>query len=460
MSDSFAHIALHPKIRIFGREIVYCGLISFITIKEKFKQMKILRIVFLFVLLLGSNLLCAKEVQPALLVYGSGIEAFMAAIQGARSNVPTLWIMSSHKLVNELTLKPLKISANQGLDGGIWMDLLMASAQHKGSSDSLAQVIKMDITPTLMLHAMERMVGEEKQLTILRNEEIASLIRNKRGWTVTLGNNKKYDIRAIVDASPERKLRSKVVKDTLSVKEVILQKVEALTSEQIRTTVALGECNNMFYTVLAKDVISQSFHELFFVRSLVPVAEGAESIPFRAHVGQAVGAVAAYCAFFKTTSDKVDVRKLQTELMGFRARLLPWRDISQQDPHYTAIQNCYLATILEGKAGNSLLDKKDSVQVESVKNIFNRLYSRSQLWFMDNTADYFALKDVLSLVRFVSFRGREVEEQVQKDWTKKLKFEGEYDPKRMVSRYEFMVLVDRYANPYVKAVTLQGDILR
>ncbi|NGF55902.1 FAD-dependent oxidoreductase [Parapedobacter sp. SGR-10] len=422
--------------------------------------MKISRIAFFLVLFFGKMSLSAKEVKPALLVYGSGIEAFTAAMQGARSNVPTLWVMNGHTLVEELTLKPLKITSNQGLDGGIWMDILMASAQHKGSSDSLAGEIKMNITPTLMLNAIQRMLDEQQQLTVLRNENITSLTRNKRGWTVVLGNNKKYEVRAVVDASSGGELGTKIVKDAFSVAEVTLQKTEMLTPEQIRTTVALGSYEGTDYTVLAKDVLDQSFHELFFVHALVPATEGAESIPFRAHVGQAVGAVAAYCAFFKTTADKVDVRKLQTELMSFRARLLPWKDVSQQDTHYGAVQRCYLATILEGKEDNLLFDRGDSVQVESVKIIFNRLYSRSQLWFADNATDYFALKDVLSLVKFVSFRGKEVDDQVQKDWTKKLKFEGVYDPERKVTRYEFMVLVDRYASPYTKTVTLQGDILR
>src|SRR5690606_10334647 len=130
---------------------------------------------------------------------------------------------------------------------------------------------------------------------------------------------------------------------------------------------------------------------LFFTKSLMPEIADMETIPFRAHVGQALGAMAAYCAFFKTTGDKVDVRKLQTELMGFRARLLPWKDVTVSDPNYAAVQKGYLATLLEGKEGDRLLDGKDSVAIDSVKSIFNQLYSRSQLWFLDNTADYFTL---------------------------------------------------------------------
>ncbi|NGM60807.1 FAD-dependent oxidoreductase [Sphingobacterium sp. SGG-5] len=423
------------------------------------KSTKMYKIVSLLLLLFGKLSLCAKEVKPALLVYGSNIEAFTAAIQSARSNVPTLWIMGTHRLVEELTLRPLKITANQGLDGGIWMDLLMASALNDGVSDSLAQAVKKGVNPTLMLHAMERMMGKEKQLTVLRNERVASLERNKHDWAVVLENGKKYDVRAIVDASPDGELANEVVKSQVSLGTVTLRKASVLTPKEVRTTVAVGEYRDSCYTLLVKDILSQNFQELFFTKSLMPATD-TESIPLRAHIGQAVGALVAYCAFFKTTADKVDVRKLQTELMGFGARLLPWKDVSVKDPNYAVIQNGYLATILEGKEGNQLFDRKDSVAVDSVKSIFNQLYSRSQLWFLDNTADYFTLKDLLSFVKFVSFRGNEVDEQVQKDWEKRLKFEGEYDLARTVTRYEFLVLVDKYANPCAKAVTVGGDIIR
>jgi hypothetical protein len=52
----------------------------------------ILFVVALFCAIPG---LFAKEVKPSLLVYGSGIEAFAAAVQAARSNVPTLWIKNA-----------------------------------------------------------------------------------------------------------------------------------------------------------------------------------------------------------------------------------------------------------------------------------------------------------------------------------------------------------------------------
>ena len=424
----------------------------------KFKS--IYKIGLFVIFFCGQWSLSAKEIQPALLVYGSGIEAFTAAIQSARSNVPTLWVMETHSLVEELTLRPLKIKDNAGLDGGIWMDLLMGVALNKGVNDSLAQLVKTDINPTLMLNAMEKIIGRESQLTIIRNQHVESLIRDKKTWTVILENKKKYEVRAIVDASSHADLQGKVVKSSVILADVHLKRTETLTLEQIRTTVALAEYQDTSYTLLVKDLLSQNFQELFFIKSLVPESKDAESIPFRAHVGQAVGALAAYCAFFKTTGDKVNVRKLQTELMTYGARLLPWKDVSIRDPNYMAIQKCYLATVLEGKDGNRTFDREDSIKVASIQPIFNKLYSRAQLWFLDNKMEYFSLKDLLSFVQFLSFRGNEVESQVQKDWTKKLKFQGEYNLEHMVNRYEFATLVNKYTDPYTKAVTIDGDIIR
>lgn len=404
--------------------------------------------------------LSAKEEPPALLIYGSSVEAFTAAIQGARSNVPTLWIIDTDRIVTELTQKPLQIEANGDLDGGIWMNLLMNVAISTNANDSLARIVKHDINPTLMLNAIEKMVSKEQKLTVIRNRKIKSLVRNKKGWTVLLEDNKEYEVRTVVDASSEGELRTRVMKSSVTLQPVKQNVADTLSAQQIRTTIAIGEYRDTCYAVLVKDVLAQNFQELFFIQSLISSSKEAESIPFRAHVGQGVGALAAYCAFFKTTADKVDVRKLQTELMTFGARLLPWRDVSQQDPNYAAIEKGYLATILAGKENNQQFDATDSVTVASVKPIFNQLYSRSQLWFIDHTAEVFSLADLLFFIKFISFRGSEIEVQIQKDWTKRLKFQGEYDLDRVVNRYEFLTLINKYADPYAKTVTVGGDIVR
>ncbi|HMR19789.1 MAG TPA: FAD-dependent oxidoreductase [Sphingobacterium sp.] len=406
--------------------------------------------------------LLAKETKPSLLVYGAGIEAFTAAVQAARSNVPTLWVVNSDPSFHQQADTRIAIVANHHLDGGIWKELLMKTGSSEAFSDSVAIAVKSDLNVRLLVNAMEDMIKKENLLTIVKNNDVESLVRGRNTWQVTLHNKKRYDIRAIVDASLKGNLADKT-KDKLTVPPVIpLKSIENLSVEQVRTTAAIAAFNQDCYVLTVRDIITQQANNIFFIRSFIPHTEDVEAIPLRAHIGQAVGASAAYCAFFKTTAEKIDVRKLQTELIGFRVRLLPWKNISQEDPNFASIQKAYLATIFGDSEVNKRteFEKQDSVYADSVRAVFNQYYSRSQLWFLDNNVTYFSLRDLLSFVKVLAFRGDEVDSQVQKDWNRKLHFGGEYDPNHVVNRYEFATLIDRYASPFAKTVTLDGVILR
>src|SRR5690606_39891905 len=63
---------------------------------------------------------------------------------------------------------------------------------------------------------------------------------------------------------------------------------------------------------------------------------------FQIAYGQTMGAIVSYCAFFKTTVDKIDLRTLQNELLTFRSRLLPAQDVSFKDQNFMSLQRMYL----------------------------------------------------------------------------------------------------------------------
>jgi hypothetical protein len=348
------------------------------------------------------------------------------------------------------------------LDGGVWKELLMKVAAGDKASDSLAIVTKKDLNMRLLINAAEEMLKNEKMLTILDNEDIESLERGKNAWRVILRNKKRYDVRAIVDASQGEDLRNRTKESLELTTGGKLRPVEELQAADIRTIVAIAEYGQIRYALPVQERLKQQVQNIFFIHSLLPNIDDVETIPLRAHMGQAVGAAAAYCAFFKTDAQKIDVRKLQTELIGFRARLLPWANIAMESPNYMSIQKAFLTTLF----GENELNKqpeftmRDSIHTGSVREIFNKYYSRSQLWFLDNDTDYFSLADLLSLIKMVSFRGDEIDSQIQKDWNKKLHFDGEYNLDHTVNHYEFAVLVDQYANPFSKTVSQDGTILR
>jgi len=401
----------------------------------------------------------AKDKGPTLFVYGNSVEAFAAAVQAARSNVPTLWVVNADVFTAELSQKQLSITSNDYMDAGIWLDLLMKISKSKTKNDSTAIAAKRGMNPDVVRHALEEIARAETKLSIMMNVSVSKLAMRKKYIDVRLSNKKKYSFRAVVDATANQALAAFVAGQDSLQKADKLQRVQAIPEPLQRTIVALGAHNTHAMALTFAHILQYRIGHVFFT-SLLP-ADDSEYIPLRFTVGQAVGAAAAYCAFFKTNYTRIDVRKLQSELQVFDARLLPAKNISISDPNFKSLQKVYLAGLLplqNADLGYSL-DTGGTVSVAAVRPVFHQLYSRSKIWFAENQAETFRLKDILSLIRFVSFRGEEIDAQVEKEWSQGLKFKGVFDLEHPVTPYEFAVLIDRYANPYTKAINNKGEFV-
>ncbi|HLT86582.1 MAG TPA: hypothetical protein VKZ57_03270 [Sphingobacterium sp.] len=418
------------------------------------------RIIFLLLVIM-QPCFGQKAKKPQVIVYGSDLLAFSVAIQSAKSSVPTIWLVEGEELMSEFSNGQIQIETMPHIDGGIWMELLMEMALAKSPDDSLATVVKREMSPRLFQNAVEKVLRKLPQLTIMRGEEVLSIKRRKRDWEVQVSSKHKYVVRCVVDASRKQELSSLI---NISWDNNIepMQPLSALSLAQVRTVVAAGQIGSTLYGTQLGNILAGEKEGFFDFRGIAALLQEDMTLsPFRAAVGQAVGATAAYLAFFKTSADKVDVRKLQTELMTYKARILPYQDVAISDVHFYALQRFGLASVLPDlhKDDGFRFQKDERVSFEEVEPIFDRLYSRSQLWFLDNKGDYFQWKDFLSLIKFVGLRGDEINKQIEKEWSAKLKFEGSFDEEAFVSRYQFAVIMDRYANPYVKAVNQQGDFI-
>ena len=417
--------------------------------------------IFLFLFIIVQPCLGQKAKKPQVVVYGSDLLAFSVAVQSAKSSVPTIWLVEGEQLIPEFSSGQVQIESMPHIDGGVWMEILMEMALAKSRDDSLATVVKQEMNPRLFQNAVEKVLRKLPQLTIMKGEDVLSIKQRKRDWEVQVSSKNKYVVRCVVDASRKQKL-SGIVNISWDSNIEPLQPLRALSPAQVRTLVAVGQIGNNLYGTQLEHILvgeKQGFFNFNGVTELLN--EDMTLSPFRAAVGQAVGATAAYLAFFKTSADQVDIRKLQTELMTYNARILPYQDIEVNDVHFYALQRFGLASVLPDLHKNEgfHFQKDERVSFEEVEPIFDRLYSRSQLWFLDNKGDYFQWKDFLSLIRFVGLRGDEINKQIEKEWSGKLGFEGNFDSEAIVSRYQFAVIVDSYANPYVKAVTQQGDFV-
>lgn len=425
--------------------------------------MKIItRFISLFVICaLWGNIAQAQQgKKPQIVVYGSDIEAFSAAVQAAQSSVPTVWVTPNQELVVSLTTEQSRVEGNNNLDGGVWMELLMKIARSKIPNDSIASHVKNRINPQLMANAIEKIIAEQENLTIIRNQRVVGLKRNRRNWDVQLENKVRFRVRSVVDASEQQELN--VFLDSPITEVDGPRLIEHLSSSENRIRVANGTVNGKLYAATSNNIFMSESDGLFNLSALQSIDKNLNSSPFRSAYSQAVGAAAAYCAFFKTTSEKIDVRLLQTELLTYGARLSPFQDVVVSDPNYSAIQKFGLVNMLPGKMEDSvyLLGREDSVTYAEIEPVLGKMHARSKLWFLENQGDIVRWKDLISLIKFVSFKGDEVDRQIQKDWQSRFKFEGDFDLENVVTRYQFAVIVDFYANPYTIKINREGDILR
>lgn len=395
-------------------------------------------------------LLFAKSPKPTLLIYGSTIEAYVAAWQGANSGVPTVWINpDSYSFDNDLSV--LK-NQKEGLllDDGTLTNFSETSSNSSDSTQQDLFGINSGATDNKLTHYSDL-------LSIVSGVDVAKIEFTGKKWKINLTNKKSYEVHVVLDASEGNALLKRT--KLSSVPLVKFTKSTDLDLADSRSVVFVGEFEKDIYSAKLPDLLTQK--DNFFVLNLEGFTFGVNK-PFRLAYGQVMGAIASYCAFFKTTADKIDLRTLQNELIMHKARLLPYSDVSSDEVNFNSLQRIYLAGILPlRKYDNHLVfGGSDSVRVEDVKSVINQFYSRTQLWFVDNKPAYFTVHDVLDLIKFAAFRGEELNIEVSKNWSKILKFDGDYNPSRAVTRYEFAVLFDKYADPFVKKVSQDGKEIK
>jgi hypothetical protein len=184
-------------------------------------------------------------------------------------------------------------------------------------------------------------------------------------------------------------------------------------------------------------------------------------------LGQGVGATAAYCAFFKTTTRHLNVRVIQGEILDFKGYLVPFTDIPQKDPHFRAIQQVCATGLLKGVQkvnGNSIelqFEPDAIVNTDEVKPVLDEFYTRAFLWFSKaKPAEQLTLGNLLSFISDYTLTDPEtLENAIGKSWKTQFKLPGELDTKRPVTRLEFAVLANRYLNPFAKTVDVAGRVV-
>ena len=375
-------------------------------------------------------------------VFGATPGGLAAAIQSAHSGVETILIDNENLDAVHLT------SADKTYKIGIYaqflqrVDSLQKNLNYKNNES---------LTPAYTAVVFKGWTDTIKNLTVLRKSTIKEIKKDGKSWEIEFTNGNEIKANVVVDATI-----GSLVSQKASVSASKLQPKQGIYSDKLyRTSVALvGPANVLSAHYLPISYLLAGNAENFLILG--------GNVPSTLVTGQGAGASAAYCAFFKTDTKDISVRKTQAELVTFKSQFIRFDDIDVLDSNAVSIQKVAVTGIIKGKEkGDQLLFIPDStISTEEIRKPFREYYSRSQIWFLDNKADQLSLAQTLSLIKFVGSRAGELDKEVKNAWKTSLKLKGEFDLKRIVNRREFAVLVDTYLQPYIVAVDMQGNVTR
>ncbi len=185
-------------------------------------------------------------------------------------------------------------------------------------------------------------------------------------------------------------------------------------------------------------------------------------------LGQGAGTIAAFCAFFKTTTQHLSVRTIQGEILDFKGYLLPISDIPLADPDFRAIQQVCATGLLQTRTapstGNALrvvFNADSLVRTAEVKPILDDIYTRGFLWFNKvKPGEFITVGNLLSFISEITLsEPKPLQIELQKEWESRYKFKDDFDLNRPVNRREFAVLSNKYLNPFARRVDLSGRLV-
>lgn len=396
--------------------------------------------------------------KPEVLIYGDGIDAYTAAIQSAKSRLHTIWVTESRDLHSSMNLSAGNIQSHAHLDGGIWADLLAGALGSDQRKDSISARAKNPFNRQLILNEMESQIEKYPHLHIYFQPGLRTVQKNRRNWQIRLNNGTRFTVRSIVDATAE---------GHISQLSGIHPNFKDMQGDMQRTSVVVTDLGGETQALALAQMIPTEEYNLFFTKHnphLSMLLQGhIDDLPLLAHAGQAVGAAAAYVAFYKTNSTKMEVRQVQAELLQYGARIMPYTDIAIEDPNFAAIQRVGALLIFEpttDTSGHHHFSGEKSVSTTEIEPVLNALFSRSQIWFRDHQSEALDLGELLSLIKYIAHRGGELDSQVENLWSRRWGFEEDFDPALTITRRHFAVLMDEFVKPFDVRIDLQGQITR
>jgi len=410
-----------------------------------------------FFLVLFSLFLQAQTLKTGVLVVGNTPAGVSAAIQSARSGAKTTYLTQS------LSVNPVFLEEDLQYLWNIRNHYLLKEKKKSKLTDSiLSQKINLNKATALIKNIADTV----NNLNLNHNNVVDEITKDGKGWEVRLKGGQKIKADVVVDATDNALLASLLRIDLKKAVIVPLKTDNPFDTKLIRSGIAtgyLGLANNerSIASIPLGALIPTGF-ENFIV---VPKQIGKLKTE-RMSVGQAAGTIAAYCAFFKTTTKAINIRVVQGELLAFNAMLIPYSDIDLKDPNFKAFQQLGLSGLMksimvkEGNINKIKFDTAGTITAAELRPPMKEFYTRSQIWFADNKADTLTIGDAISLFMFTATRGEELKKEIEEGWKVSFKFNSKFDLMRNITRKEFGILADRYLQPFNVRVDPAGNLMR
>lgn len=399
----------------------------------------------------------AQTIKTGVLVIGNTPAGAAAAVQSARSGAKTMYLTQS------IALSPVFSEEDLSYILNLRNHFYLKERKRSKATDS---IISSEIRLNKASELIKNISDTVKNLTLNNNNVISEIKADGKGWDIRLKGGQRIKADVVVDATEMLSIASLLSIDLKKTMATPVLNASLFDNKLLRTGVVTG---------YLKKGSPEQLPVYIPLGALIPAStENFIAVPLsigdlkadRMSVGQAAGTIAAYCAFFKTSTKSINIRVVQGELFAFGAELIPYSDIDRKDPNFLAFQRLGLSGLMrsniinEGNINKIKFDTAGTINAEVLRSSMNEFYTRSQIWFADNKSETLSIADAISLFMFTATRGEELKKEIEEGWAQSFKFSSKFDPKRAISRKEFGILADRYLQPFNVRVDMAGNLQR
>lgn len=430
---------------------------------------------FVLIIVFYSSFTFAETIKTDVLVIGNGPGAIAAAIQSSRSKLKTVLLVNGGWLPMLQSKSMITIGANSNLPSGIWGEFRKQIHQFYKSTPGYdtTYAAPLRFEPFTGAGILKKIADTTSRLTLKLDAPYKTIEKDGTGWEVAYTQNGKlYYVKAktLIDATDGNevtKLAGASLPPALAYGDNLYRTSIAAGDDLLMPGTVTGNASNpsASHFIPMSSLVVRNADNLFVTEN---VLHSQPNLPMQMVIGQGVGTMAAFCAFFKTTSKNLKVRAIQSELLDFKGYLLPFDDIDPKDRYFRAIQQIAVTGLLKGVVKQEdngqtgyLFMPDSAVYTTEIKPVLTEIYSRSFIWFNNTKPGVkFTTGNLLSFISEITLSEPQTfQKTMQRDWKGKYRFKSDFDLNHVITRREFAILANQYLNPFARTIDLTGRMV-